>query len=179
MHRIVSGIHTLEQHISEVVLNPERYRPKCCRKCGKQVMWLHGCYYRQPDRGLESSGRHNPVMILRFICSHCRKTCSRLPTCIPPRRWYTWIVQQWTMLELMLGEPLKVVAERFSPGQGTLRRWMGELREKNDQFRFYLASHYHELERHPGFSDYWQHAIASTGLDNLMATLDNQGVIVP
>lgn len=179
MHRIVSGIDTLEQHVIEVVLNPERYRPSCCLQCGMKVMWFHGCYYRYPDRGLESRGRNNPVTILRFICSHCRKTCSRLPSCIPPRRWYTWIVQQWVMLALMMGEPLNSVSKRFSPGRRTLQRWMNELREKNNYFRFKLANHYSELERHPSFNDYWQHAMASIGLDNLMATLDNQGVIVP
>ncbi|MBK9442558.1 MAG: hypothetical protein IPN53_15175 [Comamonadaceae bacterium] len=30
----------------------------------------------------------NPVPILRYLCNACKHTCSRLPACIAPRRWF-------------------------------------------------------------------------------------------
>jgi hypothetical protein len=66
---------------------PEAYRPDSCPHCRLAGLWCHGCYYRKADRsaGVES---HNPVAVLRFLCRSCLRTCSRLPLCIAPRRWY-------------------------------------------------------------------------------------------
>ncbi|WP_226382967.1 DUF6431 domain-containing protein [Burkholderia mayonis] len=55
-------------------------------------MWGHGCYDRKADRSAD--GQLNPVSVPRFRCPSCRRTCSRLPLCICPRRWYGWALQQ-------------------------------------------------------------------------------------
>ncbi len=90
MHRIVSGITTLNQHVETLFHTPEVYRPHACPHCGMNSLWRHGCYHRKADRGSPICNKLNPVPIPRFCCPGCRHTCSRLPACIAPRRWYGW-----------------------------------------------------------------------------------------
>jgi len=86
MNRIVASVTTLEQHVEAVEQTPEIYRPLCCPHCGIKIVWQHGCYTRKADRRQDGDGSLNPVPILRYCCSGCRRTCSRLPLCIAPRR---------------------------------------------------------------------------------------------
>jgi len=157
MYRIVPDIDTLEQHIHEMNHNPDRYRPACCPTCGSGNLWGHGSYDRYPDRGLESGGCFNPVSIPRYLCIQCAVTCSRLPSCIAPRRWYTWWVQQQILLAVLRGESIRSISRRFMPG----------------------TTNFPWLERVPEWSSYWYSAMTTVSLDNLMACLDNQGVTVP
>ena len=93
MHRIVAGITTLEQHLEVLSSQPETYRPRCCPHCGLKILWQHGRYSRKADRRI-TRPLLDPVPICRYRCAGCRRTCSRLPECIAPRRWYHWLVQQ-------------------------------------------------------------------------------------
>ncbi|MCP4996577.1 MAG: hypothetical protein GY934_22805 [Gammaproteobacteria bacterium] len=179
MNRIVPDIDTLEQHIHEINHNSERYRPQWCPTCGFGGLWVHGSYDRYPDRGLESSGRLNPVPIPRYRCDQCGVTCSRLPSCIAPRRWYIWKVQQQVLLAVLLGESIRSVSRRFMPGRHTIRRWLTWLYCHDQSYRFSLASDFPWLERMPEWSSYWYSAMTTVSLDNLMTCLDNQGVTVP
>ncbi len=179
MYRIVPDIDTLEQHIQEINQNPERYRPRWCPTCGVSGLWVHGSYDRYPDRGLGSKGKFNPVSIPRYRCSQCGVTCSRLPSCIAPRRWYTWWVQQRILLAVLLGEPIRAVSHQFMPCRQTIRRWTTWLYREDRSYRFSLGSYFPCLERQPEWSAYWHLAMRSVGLANLMTVLDNQGVIVP
>ena len=85
MARIVSGIATLHQHRETLRHDPELYRPSACPHCGLGGLWAHGFYPRKADRTPRST--ENPVLIPRFLCRGCHRTCSRLPACIAPRRW--------------------------------------------------------------------------------------------
>jgi hypothetical protein len=179
MYRIVPDIGTLEQHIHEMNHNPDRYRPECCPTCGFGSLWGHGSYDRYPDRGLESGGCFNPVPIPRYLCSQCAATCSRLPSCIAPRRWYTWWVQQQVLLAVLLGESIRSVSHHFMPGRHTIRRWLTWLYCHDQSYRFSLTTDFPWLERVPEWSSYWYSAMTRVSLDNLMTCLDNQGVSVP
>ncbi len=108
MSRIVASVSTLEQHVDGVKQTPQIYRPRSCPHCGVKSVWQHGCYTRKADRRAGGEGSLNPVPILRYRCSGCRRTCSRLPRCIAPRRWYDWSVQQGA---------LDAVLQGFSPHQ--------------------------------------------------------------
>lgn len=94
MALILPGIHSLAQHLQHLQALPEDYRPERCPHCGRARMWCHGAYTRKADRERSRSASLNPVPIPRFLCSFCYRTCSRLPECVPPRRWYLWAVQQ-------------------------------------------------------------------------------------
>ncbi len=87
MNRILRTITTLDQHFDEIANGGDCYRQVNCPHCQATGLWHHGCYHRKADR---SEARRNPVAILRFFCKACLRTCSRLPACIAPRRWYDW-----------------------------------------------------------------------------------------
>ena len=74
------------------------------RTGGLVGVWRHGHYRRKTDREGQEGVYLDPVPIPRFYCRHCQATCSRLPGCIAPRRWYSWLVQQAV---------LAVLPERF------------------------------------------------------------------
>ena len=136
---IVPEIHTLEQHLHQLDADPEFYRPDRCPHCGCAGLWFHGFYNRYPDRDSPSNQSLNPVPILRFLCPQdsCGRTCSVLPECIPPRRWFLWSVQQ-TFLLLLLG---KCLPEKLStPHPRTVWRWWQRLRDRFHTHRFCLAS---------------------------------------
>ena len=179
MYRIVPDIETLEQHKHEMDHNRERYRPSCCPTCQFKTLWIHGSYDRYPDRGLDSDGEFNPSPIPRYLCPQCGVTCSRLPACIAPRRWYTWWVQQQVLIAVLLGTSIRAVSREWMPGRNTIRRWSTWLYRHNRRYRFSLAIYFPSLERHPHWSSYWYHAISTIGLDKLMRCLDNQGVRIP
>ncbi|QEP41818.1 hypothetical protein D5085_00840 [Ectothiorhodospiraceae bacterium BW-2] len=179
MSRIMPNITTLEQHHQQLQAEPEQYFPDCCPHCGKTQLWSHGVYFRYPDRGLESQGVYNPCPIPRFFCPACKRTCSRLPECIPPRRWYLWIIQQQMLLAVLCGQSFNAVSQQFLPSRRTLTRWWGWLDEKSQLYRFRLATFFPQQERYSHFETYWQQALKSVGLSKCMATLDRTGVIVP
>ena len=117
MQRIVPAILSLQQHRDSLEREPVIYWPVACPHCGLATLWGHGCYERKADRRPEPSGSLNPVFIPRFFCQGCRQTCSRLPECIAPRRWYGWAVQQVVLLWLLAGGSLHQAA-----GQGGMDR---------------------------------------------------------
>jgi hypothetical protein len=86
MVHILSGIKSLMQYQS-VLLNKkvDFYRLEKCLWCGQSKPHRHGGYSREADRISKSRDSLNPVFIQRYYCRSCRKTCSVLPECIPPR----------------------------------------------------------------------------------------------
>ncbi|RQR45788.1 hypothetical protein DIE19_35495 [Burkholderia sp. Bp9126] len=92
MLRIVHSFLTLEQHLRVIVTTPRSYHPERCPHCGRACMWAHGFYERKADRS--AGGALNSVPVPRCCCAACGRTCSRLPLCICPLRWYGWALQQ-------------------------------------------------------------------------------------
>jgi len=107
MDRILPGVCSLEQHQQCLGEEPERYRPERCPSCGKAGLWAHGAYRRKADREGAGAASHNPVSIPRFYCAACGRTCSRLPECVAPRRWYGWALQQGVLALLLAGASIR------------------------------------------------------------------------
>lgn len=179
MHRIVSGITTLQQHIETLHHTPEVYRPPACPHCGLNRLWRHGCYHRKADRCRKTRDDLNPIPIPRFCCPGCRHTCSRLPECIAPRRWYGWIVQQTVLLLLLAGHSLRSVSRQMSMDRHTPRRWRQWLAMRGEDFGFHLRSRFAELGRAPDPTTFWRTCLARMSLSEAMAWLDQNGVSVP
>lgn len=179
MHRIVSGITTLQQHIETFSHTPEVYRPPACPHCGLNRLWRHGCYHRKADRGSPNCNKFNPAPIPRFCCPGCRHTCSRLPACIAPRRWYGWAVQQQALLMLLAGYSLHGVSLIAQPCRHTLRRWWQWLAARSGDFGFHLRSRFPELGRASDGHLFWRACLARMPLSDAMAWLDRNGVCVP
>lgn len=176
MRPILPDIHTLEQHLVQLQRDPESYRPECCPNCGKSGLWCHGGYPRKADR---DGGQLNPVTIPRFRCPHCACTCSVLPECIPPRRWYLWVVQELALLGLLTVQALKQLAQRLSPARSTLRRWWCHWQTRFEQQSFHLRNRWPELGRHHGFAAFWSALLARMRLSTPMRLLNQAGVRIP
>lgn len=179
MQRIVPAILSLQQHQDALERAPVIYRPPACPHCGVARLWGHGCYVRKADRRPEPSGSMNPVSIPRFYCQGCRQTCSRLPECVAPRRWYGWVVQQAVLLWLLTGGSLHQAAGQNGVDRHTVRRWWVGLQECSETFGFRLRSRFPELGRAVDFAGFWRACLAVMPLSRAMAWLDLEGVAVP
>ena len=178
MHRIVSGITSLEHHFQAVAATPAMYRPAACPHCGSGVLWGHGCYYRKADRGRDSGPSRNPVPVLRYCCSGCSRTCSRLPLCIAPRRWYDWAVQQQVLLFLLNGCSLHLCSRCLCLDRRTVRRWRDWLQSCSETFMFFLRSRFPEWGRSVDQPSFWRQVLDDMPLAEVMAWLDRE-IAVP
>jgi len=179
MFRIVSLITSLKQHLDYLASNLKSYRPPACPHCGFGRLWGHGCYERKADRSLPSGDSLNPIPIPRFLCTGCRHTCSRLPECIAPRRWYDWALQQVVFLMLLKGSSRYQCSQVCGVTRSTVGRWWNELCERTQEFELFLRSRFPELGRTVNFEDFWQRCLQIMPLSRAMAFLDQDGVVVP
>jgi len=175
---ILAGICSLVQHIQQLNSNPEAYRPERCPHCGCSRLWCHGCYQRHPER--ESSRAHalNPILIPRFLCSQrrCRKSCSVLPECIPPRRLYLWSVQQAMLLLLLSG---RLPDEQATPHVRTVWRWWARLKARFDIHRFYLCSHSSLLGQYASVQTFWRACFARMSFLSAMFFIHQHDEVIP
>lgn len=174
MQRIVVGITSLEQHRLTLSTNPEIYRPACCPRCGVGTLWAHGSYDRKADRIGTGAQNANPVLIPRYCCSACALTCSRLPECIAPRRWYHWLMQQLHLRALLRQERVESPIGWPVPAWRTIKRWRDWLMTRGLEFRFHLNSRFAELGRLADDLDYWSQVFETMGLSGAMAWLDRE-----
>lgn len=179
MYRIVASITSLQQHLDSLANNPIIYRPRVCPHCSFGQLWCHGCYERKADRTGSASDSLNPIPIPRYLCQGCYQTCSRLPECIPPRRWYNWPLQQIVILSLLAECSLRRCSKQCGLDRHTVRRWWSELNEHHHEFALILRMRFPELGRSVDFSTFWQKCLQSMSLSQAMAWLDREGVIVP
>ena len=177
MHRIVATITSLDQHFNVSESTPDAYRPPACPHCGLNVLWRHGCYHRKADRSRCPGRSRNPVPIRRFCCAGCQRTCSRLPLCIAPRRWYDWAVQHVVLQNLFDGWSMHRCSRCSCLDRRTVRRWRDWLTARSETFMFALRSRLPEwgrIEAH----DFWRTLPGRMSLANAMAWLDRD-LIVP
>jgi len=179
MQRIVPAITSLQQHLDALEREPVVYRPAVCPHCGLAGLWGHGCYDRKADRRPDASGALNPIPIPRFFCRGCRQTCSRVPECVAPRRWYGWALQQVVLLLLLGGGSLHGCAAQTGLDRRTVRRWWGWLQARHAEFGLFLRARFPELGRTVDFRGFWQGCWQAMTLSQAMAWLDHEGVVVP
>ena len=180
MYRIVSGITSLQQHFETLHSAPEAYRPTQCSHCGLAGLWRHGCYYRKADRRPASDDEClNPAPIPRFLCPGCRCTCSRLPSCIAPHRWFSWLLQQQVLQYLLIVDSLHGCAAKFGICRSTVRRWRNWLQSRTTDFEFFLRSRFPEWGRATDRNSFWRGCLDDMPLSEVMASLDHDGVDIP
>ena len=177
MHRIVGSITSLVQHLVAVATDAEKYRPASCPHCRCAGVWRHGCYHRKADRGPGGGESLNPVPVLRFLCRACERTCSRLPACIAPRRWYDWVAQQAVLVLLLGGVSLHHCARCSGRDRRTVRRWRDWLHERSEEFSFFLRSRLPELGRFAEFESFWRNVIDAVSLQQAMTLLERDLVV--
>lgn len=176
MNRIVATVTSLAEHLIAVVSDPEQYRPEACPHCRLAGVWRHGCYHRKADRGVGGESL-NPVPVLRFLCRACARTCSRLPACIAPRRWFDWVVQQAVLVLLLGGMSLHGCARTSGRSRRTVRRWGEWLHARDEPFAFFLRSRWPELGRAADFTSFWRNVIDELSLQQAFSWLDRELVV--
>lgn len=174
MHRILSANPSLPQHIEQIAHAPAAYRPFACPHCGVGGLWLHGFYERKADRDGTLGASLNPVLIPRFCCGPCGRTCSRLPLSIAPRRWHPWAKQQRVLLDLLAGASLRATARCVGLGRHTARRWRDWLHASTSTFAFVLRSRFPELGRGGDGPGFWRACLAAMPLAEAMAWADRE-----
>lgn len=179
MSRIVPQILTLSQHIHSLKFEPDRYRPSCCPSCGLAgKIHGHGVYFRKANRSRDPDVP-SLVPIPRFLCAGCKRSCSRLPECLPPRRWYQWVIQQALLTVLLLGDSLRKAASLTDVARQTGRRWWNWLKDRSNLFALYLKDRFPDWGRMPDLSGFWLRGLSHHPLSSMMTFLDQEGVIVP
>jgi hypothetical protein len=179
MRIIVPGITSLAQHLQRLHTEPEAYRPAHCPHCGQGGLWCHGYYPRQADRQGRGEANLNPVPMPRFYCRHCQRTCSALPECLPPRRWYLWSVQQQALAVLLAGGSLHQASHNSGCARATVRRWWHWLTERTTAFSSVLRARFAELGRSASGAVFWQHCWRQLGLARAMYWLAQAQVTIP
>jgi len=179
MRIIISAILCLLQYLNLLNVSCNELRPSKCPYCGYKELWIHGHYERKSDRESTKKNNLNPIPILRFFCHQCKRTCSVLPECIPPRRWYLWKIQQQVFEKMLEGTPVKEINETGGPSRWTIRRWMGGLHSKFTEWSSVLRSGFSWLGYESDFSLFWQNCFKELSLSQVMLFLNNEGVIIP
>ncbi len=181
MPSILSGIPPLNQHLSTLFEKPSDYRPACCKSCGKSTMWSHGFYTRKAHC---EKGHGNPVLIPRFLCPHCRGTCSVLPEYIAPKRWYHWAIQEVVLRLLLSGSTYNEVLDALcrshvdrqdfvEPSISTLHRWWSRFRSDYLNSRFCLCNVFPSLGATNELSTFWLTCLENMHLSSAMALVFN------
>ena len=178
MGRIVAGILSLMQH-QDTRSEQERYRLDRCLCCGRAHPQLHGGYPRKADRASKSGGSLNPIFIQRYYCPSCQRTCSSLPECIPPRRWYLWEVQQVALALVLAGRSLRAIAEAILPSRHTISRWIKRFKEQWPFHKDVLCNHFADLGLAIDFNEFWQACLNQVALAQAMRLCHAAGVLVP
>lgn len=179
MSRILPAIDTLVQHLSRLKHQPEAYRPERCPHCGKGSVWCHGFYTRLADREGVDGEYLDPVPIPRYFCSHCRRTCSCLPACIAPRRWYLWAAQQAAMVLVLDGSSFQKIAAQYQADRRTISRWWHRLKAQFLDHGFHLRNRFPELGRHASVCSFWSACLKHMSLAEAMLWLECDGVLIP
>jgi len=174
---ILSDIVSLAQYLaifSKGELNKGR-----CLHCGKLGLWRHGCYLRKADRSSQSNQSLNPVYIQRYYCPDCGRTCSVLPECIPPHRWYLWEIQQMALSLLLAGKSLRAIGQKITPSRRTIGRWVNRFKEQLFVHKDTLCNHIIDLGRTTDFADFWQACLGHFSLAKAMRLCHVAEVPVP
>ena len=178
MAGILADILSLFQYHQLFSVETSQHRLERCLCCGKAKPHRHGGYPRKADRTTQSESL-NPVIIQRYYCPECQRTCSVLPECLPPRRWYLWEVQQVALLLLLAGKSIRAIAKEITPSRRTISRWLGRFKDRLPAHKDALCSLVIDLGRTTSFSDFWQACLGHFTLAKAMRLCAVEGVPVP
>lgn len=176
---ILSDILSLIQYQQLTKEGESAYRLEQCLCCGKANPHRHGSYPRKGDRSSGNDSSLNPIYIQRYYCPACQRTCSVLPECMPPHRWYVWEIQQRALLLFFVGMSLRAIAQQIAPSRHTITRWINRFKEQLHFHKDVLCNHLADLGRTIGFADFWQASFYHFSLAQAMRLCHVAGVPVP
>jgi len=179
MRYILPNFLSLRQYSLSINNTSVDNRPARCPHCGVSGLWCHGPYERKSDRENRLGDSLNPILIQRYYCPTCEKTCSALPECIPPLRWYLWEVQQNILLLAILGHSAYAIAQETAPSYKTIKRWLSRFYEQFLLHKDTLANYFNELGRTSGITEFWGACFEKFSLASAMRLCHVSGVSIP
>ena len=149
--------------------------------CGKSNPWLHGTYDRKSDRVATTSTESlNPIPVQRYYCPVCKKTCSVLPECIAPSRWYLWEIQALALISVFTGKSIFATANKIQISRQTISRWYGRLREQLIFHKDTLCSIFSELgQMSTKLNNFWLAVFKKISFGTAMRICHIAGVAIP
>lgn len=178
MLHILAEILSLAQYV-EQFHDDKLPRLTHCLACGKLNPWFHGCYSRQSDRINPSHLSMNPIWIQRYYCPGCGKTCSVLPECIPPRRWYLWETQQAAILLFLLSESARAAEQQVKPSRYTIKRWVAWLIVQFTLHKDTLCNHFPSFGLFTEHTGFWVHVFDKLSFSKAMRLCHVAKVSIP
>lgn len=171
MFSIIADLLSLAQHKDTLETQLEAYRIKKCLHCGAGGLWRHGFRYRKSDRENPWEETQNPVPILRLYCRRCRRTCSVLPECIPPRRWYQWFIQSCALVDWLAGLSFNKISQKNRPSRWTISRWIHHFEDSFLEQALYLKTWDPSLGYYSSFEQFWSILLGKIPLSKAMFRL--------
>ena len=179
MRPIVAEIHSLVEYNQLIAVNLESLRPEKCPYCFCSNLHFHGHYDRKSDRESPPGENLNPIPIYRFLCPDCKRTCSTLPECIPPRRWYIWATQKKAIFSYFKYGSFAEASQEVIPSGQTIRRWFNRLVEKFQIHAATLRATFSWLGYISELIPFWQAWCDKRKLSTAMLCLNNSDVAIP
>lgn len=180
MINIIQNILSLEQYLFDLSGTIEisySIKPLSCPHCHKRgSLWSHGHYNRKADR---QGGALNPIPIFRFYCHLCHRTCSVLPECIPPRRWYLWQTQETCLKAFFNGDKVQKIKQLLLPSRQAIMRWLHWAFDRFKEFRLDLQSRFSVLGYENEAFGWWKALLEKVSLSTAMVILNCMGLTVP
>jgi len=176
---ILADVVLLIQYLNLLKDPSELCHLEKCPCCGKSGPWHHGGYTRQADRINPSSDSLNPVFIQRYYCPACKKTCSVLPECISPQRWYLWEIQQMALMLCLTGSSICTVSKKILPSRQTISRWIKHFKEQFRAHKDVLTNHVIALGHTDNMADFWPAVFEIMCLGKAMRLCHMAGVMIP
>ena len=178
MFHIIPYITSLQQY-KNLLHNKTITRLEKC-PCGKLAPHKHGTYSRKSDRTNSAEESLNPIKIQRYYCPGCKKTCSVLPECIPPRRWYLWEIQQCALLLICIGNSFSAAEKKLFLSRQTIRRWYRRFEEQFILHKDTLCSRFSEFGKIAiDLNFFWQEALKKIRLSEAMWLCHIAGITIP
>lgn len=177
---ILPEITTLVQYLFLIKVKPSMFNNIIkCTHCGCRNLWKHGYYYRKSDRDNTGEQSLNPIPIQRFLCLSCKKTCSALPECIPPKRWYLWAIQQIIFTLFLIGNSIYDISKKYLPSRHTISRWIERFKQQFQLHKSVLLQYFVDLGRTTDFTELWLNCFKNISLGQAMRLCNAAEVIIP
>ena len=113
-----------------------------------------------------------------FFCPFCHHTCSALPACMAPRRWYLWEEQEQCLKARFRGCSISAIARLFLPSRQTVNRWLQWALGRFNEFRSELQVRFPSLGYENQAPGWWSKLLEKIKLSTAMAILHGIGINV-
>ncbi|MGB0784412.1 MAG: transposase [Marinomonas sp.] len=176
---IISGFTSLAQYCLYMAKPKKPSKLPMCPQCHADALIKHGFYPRKACRAKDAELRLNPVLIQRYFCKACHQSCSALPECIPPRRWYLWDVQEDALKATLCGKSYQSIAKVLTPSRGTIARWVKRFKTQWHLYADHFRQYSPKLQRASEFQSFFSELLSVRALASVMLSCHQGKITIP